>query len=259
MAVTETRIGAIELLCPDPGATNAFYIDAFGCRTSDAAGSILLGDQRLLFARATTSGPSAAPSNACAFQHCAIIVSDMGEAMTRLAAASGWSAISLAGPERLPEASGGATAFKFRDPDGHPLELLQFPPDAVPAAWCRAGDGPFLGIDHSAITVSDTDRAVAFWGRLGFRVTDRHVNEGREQARMDGLQTSNALVEVTTLMPEGGAPPHLELLAYRSPAPLPGPVPDGSTLATSLILHDAPAFDVGARDPDGHRFRIGRL
>ena len=25
--------------------------------------------------------------------------------------------------------------FKFRDPEGHPLELLAFPRDSVPACW----------------------------------------------------------------------------------------------------------------------------
>ncbi len=40
-----------------------------------------------------------------------------------------------AGPERLPARSGGVSAFKFRDPDGHPLELLAFPPEAVPPIW----------------------------------------------------------------------------------------------------------------------------
>lgn len=255
--MTATRIGAIELLCPDPVATAAFYAEAFGCRPCGGDGAIRLGDQRLVLRRAMASGPRPAPANACAFQHCAIIVSDMDDAMARLAAVAGWSAISVAGAERLPDASGGATAFKFRDPDGHPLELLQFPPQRVPAAW-RGGEGPFLGIDHSAITVSGTDRAAAFWERLGFRVADRHVNEGPEQGRLDGLPGPDVRVEVTTLVPAGGAPPHLELLAYATPPGLPGSVPDGSTLATSVLLTDAPRFEGGLADPDGHRFRLVR-
>ena len=37
--------------------------------------------------------------------------------------AAGVQPISLNGPETLPERNGGVRAFKFRDPDDHPLEL----------------------------------------------------------------------------------------------------------------------------------------
>jgi hypothetical protein len=44
----------------------------------------------------------------------------------------------------------GVVTFKFRDPEGHPLELLEFPPGNMPAAWRRRqGVGPCLGNDHS--------------------------------------------------------------------------------------------------------------
>jgi catechol 2,3-dioxygenase-like lactoylglutathione lyase family enzyme len=62
------------------------------------------------------------------FQHIAIVVSDMDAAYARLRAAG----VELAstGPQRLPDslpAAAGIRAFYFRDPDGHFLELIEFP------------------------------------------------------------------------------------------------------------------------------------
>src|SRR6266702_2562311 len=63
------------------------------------------------------------------FQHIAIVVSDMDRAYAwlrqhRVAHAS-------SGPQRLPDwnpDAGGIRAFYFKDPDGHVLEMLSFPP-----------------------------------------------------------------------------------------------------------------------------------
>jgi len=257
--MSDTRIAAIRLACRDVQATVRFYSAAFGC--CETAGEngvrvLLLGDQRLELVHAIQDREPAPPSNAVAFQHCAVVVPAMDKAMEHLRDVSGWTAISLGGPERLPDASGGATAFKFRDPDGHPLELIEFHPGKVPAPWRHRDPIPFLGIDHSAVTVSDTDRAVAFWRKLGFAVTNRHVNRGLEQARMDGLPIPDAVVEVTTLEPGGGGPPHLELLRYATPAPLHVRAVDGSPFATSLVLQGVPAGSGSGPDPDGHRFRL---
>src|SRR6266436_5231988 len=38
----------------------------------------------------------------------------------------------------------------FKDPDGHPIELIQFPADKGVGRWRRPTDRVFLGIDHSA-------------------------------------------------------------------------------------------------------------
>ena len=117
----------------------------------------------------------AGPIHACsspddtAFQHFAIVVSDMDLALAQLRGAPGWTPISIGGPQRLPQRSGGVTAFKFQDPDGHPLELLAFPEHAVPPHWTeRSAYGIFLGIDHSAISVRDTAISTAFYQSLGF-------------------------------------------------------------------------------------------
>ena len=45
----------------------------------------------------------------------------------------------------------------------------------------------FLGIDHSAIAVSDSARSIAFYEALGLRVAARALNSGHEQARLDGV------------------------------------------------------------------------
>ena len=96
------------------------------------------------------------------FQHFAIVVSDMTAAYANLQVLQNWTAISR-WPANSPPSSGGVTAFKFRDPEGHPLELLTFAPGPKSARWSLRSDNNYLGIDHSAISVADTDRSVAFY------------------------------------------------------------------------------------------------
>ena len=91
------------------------------------------------------------------FQHVAIIVSNMDAAYARLRQHK----VEHASPEpqRLPDwnpAAGGIKAFYFKDPDGHPLEILQFPEGKGDPKWHTASDRLFLGIDHTAIVVTDT-------------------------------------------------------------------------------------------------------
>ncbi|MFD0938779.1 VOC family protein, partial [Methylobacterium trifolii] len=158
------------------------------------------------------------------FQHVAIPVRDMETAMARLGGLAP-RPISRGGAQRLPERSGGVTAFKARDPDGHPFELIVFPDGPAAARWAQA-PGLFLGIDHSAITVTDLDAALAFFaGALGFSVAQRGLNRGPEQGRLDGVPDPE--VDVVALVPPGRSTPHLELLHYRRPAttrPTPAPV-----------------------------------
>ena len=98
------------------------------------------------------------------FQHIAIIVSDMDRAYRRLRD-HGVEHSSTA-PQTLPdwnEAAGGIKAFYFKDPDGHALEILQFPPDKGDPKWHRENEDLFLGIDHTAIVVSDTGSSLEFY------------------------------------------------------------------------------------------------
>ncbi|MCJ2122231.1 VOC family protein [Methylobacterium sp. J-077] len=169
------------------------------------------------------------------FQHLAIPVRDMEAAMARLARL-GPTPISRGGAQVLPASSGGVTAFKFRDPDGHPLELIAFP-DGPPAERWRDAPGLFLGIDHSAITVTDLGAALAFLtGPLGLTVAQTGLNQGPEQARLDGLDDPD--VDVLALEPPAPAP-HVELLHYRRPSgrkALLSPVGPADRTATRFVF-----------------------
>jgi catechol 2,3-dioxygenase-like lactoylglutathione lyase family enzyme len=195
------------------------------------------------------------------FQHLAIVVSDMDLALSTLRRTAGWMPISSAGAQRLPEASGGVTAFKFQDPDGHPLELLAFPEHAVPAHWSeRSGDGIFLGFDHSAISVRDTAISTGFYRTMGFDVTAQTFNHGEAQARLDGVPSPQ--VEVTALSLTA-ATPHLELLCYRSEVRPPQQALASNDLAATRIVLAADGLTTGVEDtqrlvidPDGHHLLI---
>ena len=108
-------------------------------------------------------------SNDLWFQHIAIIVSDMDKAYAWLRQNKVEHASS--GPQRLPDwnkNAAGISAFYFKDPDEHPVEVLQFPPDKGLEKWHRPlpSDKLFLGIDHTAIVVWDTDASVKFYRDL---------------------------------------------------------------------------------------------
>ncbi len=238
-----------------------------------------LGQQELELVRFASVGvpiPTTAGSNDLAFQHFAIVVADMPAAFAGLQAQPGWRAISRDGPQLLPPRSGGVTAFKFRDPEGHPLELLAFPPEATPPYWRNAAGDVCLGIDHSAIAVADSAISIAFYTRgLGFTVGGHSLNVGREQAALDDLH--DPVVEVTPLTPAGSAAPHIELLCYRAPRTGTRMAPgkrSNDLVATRLIVAVSDAAAVArtltglggsivsqqgaaagawlVRDPDGH-------
>jgi catechol 2,3-dioxygenase-like lactoylglutathione lyase family enzyme len=225
-----------------------------------------LGDdivELLEFDRPGKPYPQCAASSDVIFQHFAIVVADIGAAYQCLSTAAGWSAISSDGPQRLPATSGGVTAFKFRDPDGHPLELLEFAQGKVPPRWrAAAAREPFLGIDHSAISVRDTARSIMFYEELGLTVAARSLNSGPEQGRLDGIPDPR--VEITALAPSH-ATPHIELLCYRSTAHVKAASSRSNDIAaTRLVLE---ASDVAATtangfrqrqvlDPDGHHLLI---
>ena len=210
--------------------------------------------------------PTGAQASDLVFQHFAIVVADMAAAMAQLARAPGWTPITTDGPQSLPDSSGGVTAFKFRDPEGHPLELLQFPASRMPARWQHVqAYGPFLGIDHSAISVADSARSVAFYEELGFTVSNRSVNDDPAQARLDALD--HPAVEVIA-MNLGQTTPHLELLCYRDRGESkPEPLRPNDVAATCLVFeadkgsrgrHDHSVALQERVDPDGHRLAIVR-
>src|SRR5262245_29109101 len=122
--------------------------------------------------------PVDARSNDRWFQHLALIVSDMDRAYEQLRA-HGVQHVSP-GPQTLPDWStnvAGIRAFYFRDPDGHNLEILWFPPGKGDPRWQRRGDALFLGVDHTAIVVSDTEASLRFYSELlGLEVKGKSEN-----------------------------------------------------------------------------------
>src|SRR5207248_3757430 len=130
--------------------------------------------------------PADSRSNDRWFQHIAIVVSDMDRAYAQLRAAHVEHASS--GPQRLPDwnaTAGGIKAFYFRDPDRHTLEVLQFPAGTGEVRWQRK-DSVFLGIDHTAIVVRDTDASVRFYrDALGLRLAGTSQNWGTEQEHLN--------------------------------------------------------------------------
>ncbi len=246
-------IAAFELVTPDPDRTADFYTNACGCMRRGVA--LQLGGQVIRLRRAGAAGlpyPSDSTAADIWFQHLAIVTTDI-VAAAAMAVAAGATPITAGGPQHLPPRSGGVTAWKFRDPDGHPLELLQFSSGAVPPAW-RCGRALHLGIDHSAISVADVDVSIDFYHRqFGFSVAARQVNRGIEQSRLDGL--AGARVDVVALRLPGAATPHLELLGYHPPG-RPSVCGPDDVAATRIVIETVAATSPGeAHDPDGHRTR----
>jgi len=158
--------------------------------------------------------PGDVRANDLVFQHIAIIVSDMDAAYERLRRFKVPHAST--GPQRLPEwnpNAGGIRAFYFRDPDNHFLEILQFPPGKGPDRW-HTTDRLFLGIDHTAVVVSDTDRSLSLYrDLLGMQVAGTSENFETEQEHLNNV--FGARLRITTLRAADG--PGVELLEYLAP------------------------------------------
>jgi len=159
--------------------------------------------------------PPDSRSNDRWFQHVAIIVSDMEQAYRRLRAHKVQHASS--GPQRLPDwnrNAAGIEAFYFKDPDGHTLEVLAFPAGKGDPKWHRPSGKLFLGIDHTAIVVGDTDASLRFYrDLLGLKVAGESENYGPEQERLNNV--FGARLRITTLRAAAG--PAVELLEYLAP------------------------------------------
>src|SRR5688572_7660606 len=158
--------------------------------------------------------PADSRSNDRWFQHIAIIVSDMDSAYATLRQHGATHA--SAGPQTLPEwnaDAGGISAFYFRDPDGHYLEVLQFPRGKGDARW-QAVDRLFLGIDHTAIVVANTDDSLRYYRDvLGMRIAGTAENYGPEQERLNSV--FGVRLRITALRANAGI--GVELLDYLAP------------------------------------------
>lgn len=231
--------------------------------------------------------PADMKSNDRAFQHIAIIVSDMERAYRVLRTNRVQHAST--GPQRLPDwnkNAGGIQAFYFRDPDGHTLEILQFPVGKGNPKWHQTTDRLFLGIDHTAIVVGDTETSLKFYrDTLGLEVAGESENYGEEQEHLNNV--FGARLRITSLHAAQG--PSIEFLEYLTPRdgrPLPADTraSDLWSWQTRLVARDATAAGLAlrgghytfvspgvvtlddralgfrrgllARDPDGHAMQL---
>jgi catechol 2,3-dioxygenase-like lactoylglutathione lyase family enzyme len=221
------------------------------------------------------------------FQHIAIVTSDMTKAYDLLRARQVEHASTA--PQRLPDwnpNAGGISAFYFRDPDRHFLEILSFPADKGSPKWHQATKELFLGIDHTAIVVDDTEASLRFYrDTLGMQVTGESENYDIEQEHLNNV--FGARLRITALRAAKG--PGIELLEYLAPrdgrpAPRDLRANDVGHWQTTLVAErldsliglarehrvalvspgpvDAASLSLGfrtgflARDPDGHGIRF---
>jgi catechol 2,3-dioxygenase-like lactoylglutathione lyase family enzyme len=215
------------------------------------------------------------------FQHIAIVVRDMDQAYERLRQHK-VKHVSTA-PQTLPawnKDAAGIKAFYFRDPEDHVLEIIFFPPGKGDPKWQIATTNTFLGIDHTAIVVSDTDKSLAFYRDiLGLHLAGESENYGVEQEHLN--QVFGARLHITGLRAQKG--PGIEFLEYIAPSggrPLPGnakvndlvfwdthlSVDDLSGLSaklrdagTTIISEPGILHSLIVRDPDGHAIQFDKM
>jgi len=203
--------------------------------------------------------PQDSQSNDLWFQHLAIVVSDMDRAYAHLQSFP-IEPISTA-PQTIPPGNKAAAyiqAYKFRDPDRHPLELICFPSGKGQAKWHQDSSRLFLGIDHTAIAIANTEQSLQFYRDfLGMQVDGGSFNWRETQARMDGVP--DAKVRITALKPaQGGL--GIELLEYVHPTngrPMPSDLhsDDLAYVQVELIVKENDRVSEQhelMRDPTGH-------
>jgi catechol 2,3-dioxygenase-like lactoylglutathione lyase family enzyme len=180
-----------------------------------------LGDETIDLTDYLTSGgrsiPEDARSNDLIFQHIAVVVSNMDQAYA-------WVRKHMVmyvstGPQTLPasnKAAAGIKAFYFHDPDMHNIELISFPKGKGQPKWQKTNGKLFLGIDHTAIAVGNTEISLHFYqDTLGIKRKGESWNMGMEQAHLNFVE--GASLHITGLRAQTG--PGIEFLQYLSPGP----------------------------------------
>jgi catechol 2,3-dioxygenase-like lactoylglutathione lyase family enzyme len=303
-------VESVGMTVADMDRAIAFYTNVLGCqKLSDVEvwGStyenlqglfgirmrlvrLALGDEIIELTDYLTPGGRPIPveqrSNDLSFQHLAIVVSDMEKAYQHLRSHR-VQYVSTA-PQKLPEflkAAAGIEAFYFRDPDGHNLEIIHFPPDKGNPKWQQPTQQLFLGIDHTAIAVSKTSNSLKFYNDLlGLKLIGESENYGTQQAHLNNV--FRARLRISSLGASRG--PGIEFLEYLQPRdgkPFPPDTrpddlwywqttltvnnlelawknlqKDYQVLSTGIIRISEPnlGFQKGflIRDPDGHRLRF---
>lgn len=260
-----TRVAAVLRTVPDLRAAERFYSAALDFTPDGAVDeappedlavlgwregrlrrwTMRLGSQSIQFLSFDPPGrsyPAASTATDLWFQHCAIVVGDMAQAHRRVLEA-GAQPITEGGPQHLPANTGGVTAFKFRDPFGHPLELLALPKGVGDPVWHSPDPALFCGIDHTAVAISSTAESRRFYESvLGLEAAEQTHNRGPEQTRLDAVPDDS--VTVTALKPSE-APPHLELLGYGTGTrrPLGVHSPADVALSRTLAIGDLHALE----------------
>ena len=198
--------------------------------------------------------PTDSRSNDRWFQHIAIVVSDMDKAYEELRARK--VRHTSTGPQRIPDwnkAAAGIKAFYFKDPDGHNLEIIYFPAGKGNPKWQQTKGRLFLGIDHTAIAVSDTDRSLQFYrDLLGMKLTGESENYGTEQEHLNGIFGSR--VRISGLRAPSGF--GVEFLDYLTPTDGRPAPPD--TRANDL-WHWQTAMRVGHVRAAAEKLEAGRV
>jgi catechol 2,3-dioxygenase-like lactoylglutathione lyase family enzyme len=215
-----TKVLDFRLLKMEDSSSSARLAPGTSAETKAKTAKLSLGDECLDITE--YSSPRGKPfaedsrANDFWFEHIAIVVSNMNEAYGRVKAAHAAFVSNV--PQTLPvwnKEAAGISAFYFRDPDGHYLELIHFPPGKGQPKWQLPSTKTFLGIDHTAIAVSDTRRSTAFYRDiLHFRVVGSSENYGEEQEHLSGV--FNAHVLISSLRAESGI--GIELLDYVTPS-----------------------------------------
>lgn len=208
-----------------------------------------LGDEVIELTDYLTVGgrsiPESHKSNDLFFQHIAIVVSNMDSAYKHLRKFKVDHVSTM--PQTLPRsipAAEGIKAFYFRDPDQHNLELIYFPPGKGQQKWQARSEKVFLGIDHTAIGVSSTDKSHHFYSKiLGIDRKGDSWNKGKEQEHLNNIE--GASLHITGYRTSDG--PGLEFLEYIIPGPGKQYPPDSRPddlwhWQTNLIVDDAEAL-----------------
>lgn len=231
--------------------------------------------------------PPDSRSNDRWFQHIAIIVSDMDKAYTHLRANKVRHAST--GPQTLPSyitAAAGIRAFYFKDFDNHVLEILSFPPDKGAPKWHAPSKYGklFLGIDHTAIVVGDTETGLKFYrDELGLKPAGESMNYGTEQEHLNNVFGARLHISGLVTQQPGINVEFLEYLTPTDGRPYPADSRSNDVwhwqtsfessgldaffrstkpeyVSSETVLFRSPALGFKrasiVRDPDGHAVRL---
>lgn len=176
-----------------------FGIDKEGLSIKEA--KLALGSENIVlmqFIEPSTGReiPPDSRSNDLWFQHIAIVTNNMDSAYARLRRHN--VVFVSSSPQTLPDyipAAAGIKAFYFRDPDGHNLEVIDFPEGIGDPGWQDSEKGIFIGIDHTAIGIAETESSTAFYRDIiGLAVAGSSENFGTEQERLNQVFGAHLLI-----------------------------------------------------------------